>query len=137
MRKNETCRAAKANNQPASANAGAGFFCAELCKLTLDNDKRCFTFLLMIKSIKSKGLRAFWETGSTRRLAVQNSERVAEILVALDDASKPSDMNIPGYVWHSLAPGQPGRYSVRANANYRITFAWDDGAVDVDLEDYH
>jgi len=29
-------------------------------------------------------------------------------------------------------------YAVRLTANYRVTFGWDeDGATDVDIEDYH
>lgn len=92
----------------------------------------------MIKSIKDKGLRRFWETGKAGKLAVQNTARVQQILAALDAAGRPADMNVPGYVFHSLAPGQPGRYSVRVTGNYRITFAWSGAdAVDVDLEDYH
>lgn len=92
----------------------------------------------MIKTFRSKGLKAFSETGSTRKLAVQNPKRIAQILAALDTAKKPSDMNLPGLRFHSLAPGQPGRYAVEASGNYRVTFAWQgQDAVDVDLEDYH
>lgn len=91
----------------------------------------------MIKSFRNKGLREFWETGSARRLAVRNADRVQAILVALNAAGRAADLNTPGLVWHSLSPGQPGRYSVRVTGNYRITYAWDAGAVDVDLEDYH
>ena len=30
------------------------------------------------------------------------------------------------------------RYAVRLTANYRVAFGWnEDGAVDVDIEDYH
>lgn len=94
--------------------------------------------IFMIKSFRNKGLQLFWETGSTRRLAVQNPKRVQAILVALDAAVRPADMNTPGLRWHPLAPGQPGRYAVEASGNYRVTFAFSGAdAVDVDLEDYH
>lgn len=92
---------------------------------------------MAIKSFRSAPLKAFFEDGTTRRLAVQNTARLARILAALDAAVKPSDMNLPGYRFHTLAPGQPGRYAVTATANFRVTFAWNAGAVDVDLEDYH
>ena len=94
----------------------------------------------MIKTFKSKGLAAFWESGKTSKLAVQDKARVRRIqviLAALDAASAPRDMDLPGLRFHSLAPGMPGRYSLMVTGNYRITFAWDNGAVDVDLEDYH
>ena len=47
-------------------------------------------------------------------------------------------MNYPGSYFHSLKGGREGRFSVRLTANFRVTFGWDeDGAVDVDIEDYH
>lgn len=92
----------------------------------------------MIRSIRNRGLRLFFETGNARRLPVPNRQRVANILNALNAATVPGDMNIPGLRFHPLGDMAPGRYAVEASANYRITFAWDDGdAVDVDIEDYH
>lgn len=91
----------------------------------------------MIKSIKDKGLRQFAATGNTAKLSVQNPRRVRVILSALGAATKPEDMNLPGFRFHGLH-GDPKRYAVDASGNWRITFGWDDGdAVDVDLEDYH
>lgn len=91
----------------------------------------------MIKTFTDKGLKLFWEEGNTRRLAVQNPKRINLILTALDAATQPSDMNLPGLRWHPLGKMRPGYYAVEASGNYRVTFAWDDGAIDVDLEDYH
>lgn len=92
----------------------------------------------MIKSFTDKGLQLFWEKGSTRRLAVQNPKRIKMILDALDAATQPRDMDLPGLMLHNLAPSQPSRYTVRVSGNYRITFAFEKGEpVDVDLEDYH
>ena len=92
----------------------------------------------MIKSFRNRGLEVFFRTSNARRLPVQNTARVSLILRALDAATRPSDMNLPGWRWHSLAPGMPGRYSVFVTGNYRLTFAFDGAdAVDVDLEDYH
>lgn len=92
----------------------------------------------MIRSYRSKPLRQFIETGATRKLAVQNIDRLTQILTALNAARRPGDMDVPGWRFHSLAPGQKGRYSVWVNGNYRVTFGFDGvDAVDVDLEDYH
>lgn len=92
----------------------------------------------MIKSFRNRGLRQFFETGNTRRLPVENAQRVRQILVALDDAKSPAAMNVPGFRWHNLAPRWPSRYSVVVSGNYRITFAWQgEDAVEVDIEDYH
>jgi proteic killer suppression protein len=91
----------------------------------------------MIRSFRSKALESFFETGSARRLSVQNTERVRRILLAIDDADQPEDLNLPGFYFHMLAGDQKGRYSVRVTGNWRITFGWEQGAIDVDLEDYH
>ena len=90
----------------------------------------------MIKSIRDKGLRQYAATGKTGKLSVQNPARIARILSALDAATRPEDMDLPGLRFHGLHT-DPKRYAVDASGNWRITFAWDEGAIDVDLEDYH
>lgn len=92
----------------------------------------------MIKSFRSKALQRFFESGSPRGLSVQDTKRVARILRALEAASRPTDVNLPGYHFHSLSGNLSGRYSVRVTGNWRITFRWDgEDVIDVDLEDYH
>lgn len=91
----------------------------------------------MIKSIRSKPLRRFAENGDASKLPVPNIDRVRRVLVALDAATKPEDMNLPGFRFHGLQ-GKRKRYAVDASGNYRVTFGWEDGdAIDVDVEDYH
>jgi proteic killer suppression protein len=91
----------------------------------------------VIRSFRDKALKRFFATGNGRRLSVQNTRRIANILRALDDASRPEDMNLPGFRFHALV-GRERRYAVNASGNWRITFGWIDGdAVDLDLEDYH
>lgn len=92
----------------------------------------------MIKSFRSKALQRFFETGNARGLSVQDDKRIARILRALEAASRPEDMNLPGYRFHGLVGRDKGRYSVRVTGNWRITFGWDnEDAIDIDLEDYH
>jgi proteic killer suppression protein len=92
----------------------------------------------VIRSFRGKALERFFATGDGRRLSEQNTRRIAIILRALDDASRPEDMNLPGFRFHSLVGRDKGRYSVNASGNWRITFGWTEGdAIDVDLEDYH
>ena len=84
---------------------------------------------------QDKTLERFFGTGDGR---VQNTKRIANILRALDDASRPEDMNLPGFRFHALTGRDRGRYAVNASGNWRITFGWtEDDATDVDLEDYH
>jgi proteic killer suppression protein len=92
----------------------------------------------MIRSFRDKALERFFGTGDGRRLSVQNTRRIANILRALDDASRPEDMNLPGFRFHALTGREKGRYAVNASGNWRITFGWTKGdATDVNLEDYH
>lgn len=90
----------------------------------------------MIRTFRSRPLRTFFESGAGFKLPVQNTARVRRILLVLDKAGVPEDMNLPGYYFHGLQ-GEP-RWSVRVTGNWRITFGWDGAdAIDVDLEDYH
>lgn len=58
------------------------------------------------------------------------------MLRALDVATDPDQMDLPGYRYHALKGAK--RWSIRVTGNWRITFGWDGAdAIDVDLEDYH
>jgi proteic killer suppression protein len=107
-------------------------------KAGLDTCKALTYIAGVIRSFRDKALERFFATGDGRRLSVQNTRRVANILRALDDASRPEDMNLPGFRFHALVGRDRGRYAVNASGNWRITFGWLEGdALDVDLEDYH
>ena len=92
----------------------------------------------MIESIRHKALRNYWTRGRTRGLNAEWTGKLRRILSALEAADKPEQMNYPGSYFHPLKGHRARRYAVRLTANFRITFGWDDnGAVDVDIEDYH
>jgi toxin HigB-1 len=58
------------------------------------------------------------------------------MLRVLDAATRPEQVNLPGFYWHPLQ-GED-RWAIRVTGSWRITFAWDGtDAVAVDLEDYH
>ena len=104
----------------------------------LDICKVLIYIICVIRWFINKVLERFFATGDGRRLSVQNTRRIANILRALDDASRPEDMNLPGFRFHALVGRDRGRYAVNASGNWRITFGWLDGdAIGVDLEDYH
>ena len=107
-------------------------------KAALDTRKALAYIRWVIRSFRDKALERFFATGDGRRLSVQNMRRIANILRALDDASRPEDMNLPGFRFHALVGRDKGRYAVNASGNWRITFGWLEGdAIEVDLEDYH
>lgn len=92
----------------------------------------------MIKTFCDKALEAFWSTGETRKLSVQNTARLRRILMSLDAATKPEDMNLPSFHFHGLEGERNGCYSVRITGNWRVTLGWENAdAINVRLEDYH
>ncbi len=59
-------------------------------------------------------------------------------LAALETAITIEDMNLPGFRLHPLAAAERGRWSIWVNGNWRITFAFQGGNVDMfDEEDNH
>jgi toxin HigB-1 len=94
------------------------------------------TFPLVIRSFRNRALRRYFEAGDPSGLSVPNVARVGRILRALDAATRPEQLNLPGFHWHSLQ-GE-ARWSIRLTGNWRITFGWDGAdAIAIDLEDYH
>ena len=92
----------------------------------------------MIKTIRHKTLNNYWTKGQARGLDVNWIPRLRRILLALDNASRPEDLNVPGWRFHSLSGSRMGTYSVKLTGNWRLTFQWDGkDIVDVDIEDYH
>jgi proteic killer suppression protein len=92
----------------------------------------------MIKSFKHKGLRNFFESGSSRGIQATHSKKLRMQLVALETSISIEDMDIPGYQLHPLKGNRKGIWSISVSGNWRITFELTDGNVYiVDYEDYH
>ena len=92
----------------------------------------------MIKSFRHKGLRRFFETGSTSGIQASHAKRLRMLLVALETAQTIDDMDIPGFRLHPLKGNHEGRWSITVNGNWRMTFEFVDGnAYVLDYEDYH
>jgi toxin HigB-1 len=56
----------------------------------------------VIRSFRSKALKRFAETGDPSKLSVRNADRVRRILLRLNEARAPSDMNDNGLFLHPL-----------------------------------
>ncbi|WP_370931739.1 type II toxin-antitoxin system RelE/ParE family toxin [Bartonella sp. DGB1] len=92
----------------------------------------------MIISFKHKGLKIFYETGSTRGIQASHAKKLRQILSILDLARDTQAFNLPMYHLHPLEGNLKGYYSVRVNANWRITFRFIGTDVElVDYQDYH
>ncbi|HES76072.1 MAG TPA: Killer protein [bacterium] len=92
----------------------------------------------MIQSFRHKGLRKFYETGSSAGIQPQHAPRLRVMLTSLDTALSIEDMDIPGFRLHALKGSENGRWSIWVNGNWRMTFEFREGhAYILDYEDYH
>ena len=58
----------------------------------------------MVKSFRHAGLEKFYRTGAKKGIQPNHAAKLARQLAALDDASKPGDLAIPGWSLHPLNP---------------------------------
>jgi proteic killer suppression protein len=92
----------------------------------------------MIKSFRHKGLREFFESGSTRGIQAAHAAKLGRQLARLNIATAARDMNLPGWGLHPLSGSLEGHWSVQVNGNWRMTFRFEaEDAVLVDYQDYH
>lgn len=87
---------------------------------------------------RHKGLKRFYATGSTAGIQSDHTKKLRMQLAALDTAASVEDMDIPGFRLHTLKGKDKGRWSIRVNGNWRVTFDFRDGnAYMLDYEDDH
>lgn len=92
----------------------------------------------MIKPFRHKGLRKLFDTGSTVGVQAHHARRLRMQLAALDTAKAIDDMDIPGFALHALKGDMRGRWAISVSGNWRLTYEFRDGNVNVlDYEDYH
>lgn len=92
----------------------------------------------MIRSWKHKGLRQFYETGSTAGIVPEHAARLETRLNALNLAEVVEDLNFPGYKLHRLKGDRKNIWSLSVTGNWRLTFEFTDSDVYIlNYEDYH
>ena len=92
----------------------------------------------MIKTWKHKGLKIFFETGSTVGIQAQHKTRLKIILQRLNAAIKADDLNLPGMRFHALKGKENGYFSVSVNGNWRVIYKFKGmDAILVNYLDYH
>ena len=93
---------------------------------------------MTIKNFKHKGAEDFFYDGTTKGITDKHEKRLARILDRLEAATRPEDMNLPGWHLHKLEPKTEGRWAVSVNGPWRVTFKFEEGnAIDVNYEQYH
>ena len=90
----------------------------------------------MIKSFKHKGLESFYETGSTKGIQEIHKKKLSHILNALDNVYQIEDLKLPGFNLHKLKGNLNGQWAVTVQANWRVTFEFDETTSDVYIVDY-
>jgi proteic killer suppression protein len=78
-------------------------------------------------------------TRAERRIPQDVWRSAQRKLKVLDAAARLDDLRVPaGNRLEQLKGDQAGRYSIRINDKYRVTFRWENGhAYEVRVEDYH
>jgi toxin HigB-1 len=92
----------------------------------------------MIRSFRHAGLEKFFLTGSKAGIQPAHARKLAIQLFTLDVAKSASDMTINSWDLHPLKGDLAGHWSVKVNANWRMTFAFEgEDAILADYRDYH
>jgi proteic killer suppression protein len=78
-------------------------------------------------------------TRAARQVPRELWRAVQRKFLVLDGAARLEDLLVPsGNRLERLKGRQSGRYSIRVNDQYRVTFRWENGnAYEVRVEDYH
>ena len=92
---------------------------------------------MAIKGFQHKGLSQFFATGTKRGIQARHAARLRLILGALNAATTPQDMNLPGLNLHELQGARKSNWAVTVSGNWRVTFGFaGKDAERVDYEDY-
>jgi len=92
----------------------------------------------MIRAFRHKGLKTLYEGKQSAKVVRNHVPKLERILSALDEATGPHEMDLPGFRLHPLKGKIKGYFSVWVSGNWRVTFRFDGvDAVDVDYLDYH
>jgi proteic killer suppression protein len=92
-----------------------------------------------IRTFRHKGLKRLYDAGERRDIPATLAEKIADVLLAIDEATRPGDVGLfPGWRLHPLKGDLKGFWSVSVSGNWRVVFRFEKGdAFDVDLIDYH
>ena len=92
----------------------------------------------MIRSFRHAGLEKFFYTGSKAGIQPAHAKKLRSQLTVLNISSDSSRMDLPGWDLHPLKGELANHWSVKVNANWRMTFTFEnENAILVDYQDYH
>ena len=92
----------------------------------------------MIKSFKHKGLEKFYKTGNTKGIQAIHAKKLKQLLSMLEAMTTTDDLKLPSLRFHQLQGDKQNLYSITVQANWRLTFEFDNENVHIlDYTDYH
>lgn len=92
----------------------------------------------MIISFIHKGIEDFFRTGNKKGIHPAHARKLQFQLTALDSSATLSDMDIPGWGLHQLQGSRKNIWSISVNGNWRLTFKFSQGNVELlNYEDCH
>ena len=92
----------------------------------------------MIRSFRHAGLEKFFLTGSKAGIQPAHARRLEIQLGTLNLPRNTAAMDVPGWDLHPLKGDLANHWSVKVNANWRMTFKFEgEDAILVDYQDYH
>ncbi len=90
----------------------------------------------MIKSFKHKGLEMFFKTGNKKGIQAIHADKLSRILLVMNKMTKMSDLDAPAYRLHKLTGNMQNLWSVTVQANWRLTFEFDENTNNIYILDY-
>ena len=92
----------------------------------------------MIKSFKHKGLENFYKTGSLKGIQAIHKDKLNFLLAILNSMTSTDDLKLPSLRFHQLQGDKKNLYSITVQANWRLTFEFENENVYIlDYTDYH
>lgn len=95
---------------------------------------------MKIRSFAHKGLRRFYEEGSSQGVPPDTVEKLRKILAYLDNLEDPEELRaLMAWKAHTLTGDRKGIWSLSVTRNRRLTFRInaERELCDLNLEDYH
>ncbi len=96
------------------------------------------TIAPVIQKIRHKGLKKLYQKDRVAKVNPEHADKLRRILGVLDQATRPEEVDLPGFRLHGLKGEYDGFYAVQVSGNWRVIFRFDgDQVTDVDYLDYH
>ena len=91
----------------------------------------------MKKSFKDKNTENFYNRQPVKKFSGIERQALKRLRILDSSPTLEALACLPSNRLESLKGDRKGQYSIRINHQWRVCFKWDDGALDVEITDYH